>query len=142
MREMVEQMKMCDQDLWSGKMSREHSAAKQGKTSAVSSKKRQGSKIKMPLFLDLRTGNGEMQALSWETDGASLGGYLMHSFGEFPSVAVESHLLQILEDTPHRKYYLSAAACQGILRRAERRGKELPEMLKLALERQSLESTM
>jgi hypothetical protein len=32
------------------------------------------------------------------------------------------------------KYYLSAKACEGILRRAERRGKELPPMLKEALE--------
>ena len=76
---------------------------------------------------------------SWETDGALLGVYSMHSFGESPSVAVESHLSQILEDTPHQKYYLSAKACQGILNRAERRGKELPEMLKTALERQSME---
>lgn len=32
------------------------------------------------------------------------------------------------------KYYLSPKACLGILRRAERRGKELPKMLKDALE--------
>lgn len=35
------------------------------------------------------------------------------------------------------KYYLSPKACQGILRRAEKRGKELPESLKQALEKQS-----
>jgi len=34
---------------------------------------------------------------------------------------------------------LSAKACEGILRRAERRGKELPPMLKTALEQQSAE---
>jgi hypothetical protein len=32
------------------------------------------------------------------------------------------------------KYYLSAKACEGILRRAERCGKQLPEMLRTALE--------
>jgi hypothetical protein len=32
------------------------------------------------------------------------------------------------------KYSLSPRACSGILRRAERRGKELPPMLKKALE--------
>lgn len=32
-----------------------------------------------------------------------------------------------------RKYYLSAKACEGILRRAQTRGKELPQMLKDAL---------
>ena len=31
------------------------------------------------------------------------------------------------------KYYLSARACEGILRRADKRGKELPEVLKQAL---------
>ncbi|ORT99059.1 hypothetical protein D081_2238 [Anaerovibrio sp. JC8] len=36
------------------------------------------------------------------------------------------------------KYYLSQRACQGILRRAAARGKELPQVLKLALERQAL----
>lgn len=36
-----------------------------------------------------------------------------------------------------RKYYLSEKACQGILNRAERRGKELPKMLKDALIQQA-----
>ena len=31
------------------------------------------------------------------------------------------------------RYYLSSTACLGILRRANRRGKELPKMLKAAL---------
>ena len=35
------------------------------------------------------------------------------------------------------KYSLSAKACQGILRRAERRGKDLPELLKTVLLMQS-----
>ena len=49
-----------------------------------------------------------------------------------------SGLSDILEPNPHPKYFLSAKACQGILRRAEKRGKELPPMLKEALERQAL----
>lgn len=137
MTEEYEQMTMFDRDTWSGKTSPEPSAPQKAKTSAPSLKKPRGSRTKMPLFLDLRTENGRQPDVSWETDGASLGGYSMHSIGESPSVAVESRLSQILEDTPHPKYYLSAKACQGILRRAERRGKELPEMLKTALERQS-----
>ncbi len=36
-----------------------------------------------------------------------------------------------------QKYYLSAKACLGILRRAQKRGKELPPLLKGALERQA-----
>ena len=60
--------------------------------------------------------------------------YSMHSFGVSPSVAVESHLWQILEEHPHPKYYLSAKACAGILRRAESQGKQLLEILRQALE--------
>lgn len=137
MTEEYEQMTMCDRDTWSGKMSPKHSAPQKAKTSSPSSKKPRGSRTKMPLFLDLRTENGRPQGASWETDGASLGVYSTHSFGESPSIAAESRLSQILEDDPHPRYYLSAKACAGILRRAERRGKELPEMLKEALERQS-----
>lgn len=69
-----------------------------------------------------------------EGGGASPGVYLMHSFGEHPSADVASHLSQILEDSPLPKYSLSAKACQGILRRAERRGKILPPLLRNALE--------
>ena len=35
------------------------------------------------------------------------------------------------------KYYLSPKACLGILRRASARGKELPEILRVVLERQA-----
>lgn len=55
------------------------------------------------------------------------------NFGESPSVARESTLSQILEANVPEKYYLSARACEGILRRAERRGKALPPILKEAL---------
>lgn len=53
------------------------------------------------------------------------------------SVAEESLLSQILEVNPLPKYNLSAKACLGILRRAERRGKDLPERLKAVLLMQS-----
>ena len=53
------------------------------------------------------------------------------------SVAEESRLSQILEEDPLPKYNLTAKACLGILRRAERRGKDLPEWLKAVLIRQS-----
>jgi hypothetical protein len=65
--------------------------------------------------------------------GALLGEYSMHSFGESPNVDVESHLSQILEVDAPKKYYLSATACLGILRRARRREKELPFLLHEAL---------
>ena len=52
-----------------------------------------------------------------------------------PSDAYVSSLSSILETGPiDRRYFLSPKACAGILRRAESRGKELPEALRLALE--------
>jgi hypothetical protein len=83
-------------------------------------------------YLNLK--NGGALGASWETAGALPGGSTMLNTGEFPSVARESTLSQILQANVPEKYYLSAMACQGILRRAERRGKELPPMLKEALE--------
>jgi len=54
---------------------------------------------------------------------------------DWPSDASVCSLSDILEtgDVPQR-YFLSAKACRGILRRAAKRGKELPPALKLALE--------
>lgn len=75
--------------------------------------------------------------MKWEDDGAWLGASSMLNTGESPNVAVESRLSQILEATPHGKYCLSTKACQGILRRAERRGKDLPPVLKAVLLAQS-----
>jgi hypothetical protein len=48
-------------------------------------------------------------------------------------------LSDILENSGNipQKYYLSSRACLGILRRAASRGKDLPLMLKEALERQA-----
>ena len=48
-----------------------------------------------------------------------------------------STLSQILMADVPRKYYLSPRACLGILRRASERGKKLPEVLQIALERQA-----
>jgi hypothetical protein len=53
---------------------------------------------------------------------------------EWPSAAVVCLLSDTLETgTVPPRFYLSARACQGILRRAEKRGKELPAQLKQAL---------
>ena len=88
----------------------------------------------------------------WQ-NGALLGDYMMRSFGEQPSTLMEecisgelhngvseSHLSQILQDSVHPRFYLSAKACSGILRRAENKGKELPPELKKALENRALSS--
>lgn len=57
--------------------------------------------------------------------------------GESPSAENASTLSQILQAGVPEKYYLSPKACLGILRRASARGKELPELLRKALERQA-----
>ena len=82
-----------------------------------------GSSPASPRLMDSPTG---CLTLNTSEHAASLG--LSHS------AAVVCSLSDILEtgDVPQR-YYLTAKACQGILRRAERRGKELPPVLMTAL---------
>lgn len=82
------------------------------------------------------------------------GDYSTHSFGGRPSRLMDecllpahpsgvsvSRLSQILVPSPPRRYCLSGKACTGILNRAQRRGKKLPEKLRLALEGQILASS-
>jgi hypothetical protein len=54
---------------------------------------------------------------------------------EFPSGAAVCSLSDVLEtgEVPQR-FFLSATACRGILRRAEKRGKDLPIQLHQALQ--------
>ena len=85
-------------------------------------------------FLDLRKASGNTQAVWSVMDGVLPGGSTTLNTGECPSVARESTLSQILQANVPEKYFLSAKACAGILRRAEKRGKELPVMLREALE--------
>ena len=71
----------------------------------------------------------------WSNSGmASVGGCWTLSISEWPSAAAVCSLSDILETDVPRKYFLSARACAGILRRAERRGKKLPPYLRAALE--------
>lgn len=105
-----------------GKTYPEHSAATKAKTSGASCKNSPPCATIPYLSLDLR-GGGLRQARSWETVGPSHGASWTPNTGECPSVAAESHLSWILEDSVPEKYYLSPQACQGILNRAERRGK-------------------
>jgi hypothetical protein len=46
-----------------------------------------------------------------------------------------SDVLEEIGSVP-RRYYLSKKACSGILRRAAKRGRALPERLRMALETQ------
>ena len=132
------QMSFFDQDLWFSKMSRDCFPQMTEKISESSSKKPPESPIVIPQFLDCRTDRvGLIAGPLWETSGLSLGDYMTHSFGESPKDAKECRLSQILEVNAHPKYSLSAKACQGILNRANRKGKELPQILKDALENQA-----
>ena len=58
-----------------------------------------------------------------------------HNGAEWPSAAAVCSLSDVLETGPlPQRFYLSQKACAGILRRAEKRGKELPLMLRDALQ--------
>ncbi len=130
----AEQVSLFGPDSWCGKMLSEPLAQTKEKTSKRSSKRQSESRIQTrPTFHYLQKESGLWLTAGMETDGLSPTEFSTHSFGECPSVAVVSRLSQILEDTPHPKYYLSAKACAGILRRAERRGKKLPPELEAAL---------
>ena len=138
MTEVLEgQVDLCDLGIWSGRMCQEPCPQTKEKTSGASLKKQPKSSKKMPIYLDLRRGGGHTPDASWEMGGQLLGEYTMHSFGEYPKEENASLLSQILEEQAHPKYSLSAKACQGILSRANRRGKELPEILRTALENQA-----
>lgn len=157
------QLSIFDLGIWSTKMSPEPSLQTTEKTSEPCWKKWQGLAKNPSLFLDLTRGSGQIQGVSSETIGASHGESSMHSFGEChredeesaslpiltairqqtsssicnlesPIVTIDSHLSDILERNPDPKYNLSAKACQGILNRAERRKKKLPQILQMALE--------
>lgn len=89
------------------------------------------------MCLTLKKGSGQKPELWWETDGASHGAYSTRNSGESPSVVVESRLSQILVDNAPEKYFLTAEACQGVLNRAELRGKSIPPELEAALVHQA-----
>lgn len=134
------QVTWSDLGLWSGKTCPEHSAATKGETLRQSSKRSSASQSRKPPILKCLKKDGQLggaTTMKWEDDGAWLGECMMRNTGESPNAAVESRLSQILEATPPVKYSLSAKACQGILRRAERRGKDLPPVLKAVLLMQS-----
>lgn len=134
------QVTWSDLGLWYGKTCPEHSQATKGETSRQSSKRSSASQSRKPPILKClkKAGTpGGATTMKWEDDGAWLGECMTRNTGESPNAAVVSRLSQILEATPQAKYSLSAKACQGILRRAERRGKDLPETLKAVLLMQS-----
>ena len=85
--------------------------------------------------LDLESG----QTPEWceGTELISLGSSTTVNISEQHSGAGACFLSAILEENAPDKYSLSPKACVGILRRAERRGKDLPPLLKAALMQQA-----
>ena len=128
------QMSFADLGLQCGKTSQALSQATKERTSKQSSKRSVKSQMPTLQFLCLKKENGRKPDASWEMATALPGVSMTLNFGEFPSEERESTLSQILEANAPEKYFLSPKACAGILRRAEKRGKELPQMLKEALE--------
>lgn len=69
--------------------------------------------------------------LTWGIGGPT--GSLTVRTGESHSAAVACTLSAILEPHAHQKYSLSPKACMGILRRARKRRRKLPQVLERAL---------
>lgn len=90
-----------------------------------------------PNFQYLKMENGRTPEWLNCQDVKSRGECLTRNIGESPNEEKESSLSQILQEEVPEKYYLSAKACEGVLRRAEKRGKDLPPELKAALEAQA-----
>lgn len=135
-------MSIFDLDIWSGKTCQEPLAAgtQKERTSQPSSKKSSKLQSREPLCLCVYRMEDRQNPGAFTltmAHGALLGEYTMRSFGEHPKEENVSRLSQILEACPHPKYSLSAKACLGILNRAERRGKKLPEKLETALRMQA-----
>ena len=78
-------------------------------------------------------GGGNLLGAYWETDTVLPGAYMTLNTGECPNAVRESTLSQILQLNAPDRYSLSPKACAGIIRRAQKRGKELPDMLLEAL---------
>lgn len=79
--------------------------------------------------------DGPAQVLLLDPSAQSHGESWMPNISIWPNAASVCSLSQVLEQgLIPQKYFLSAKACAGILRRAAKRGKELPRLLMSALE--------
>ena len=131
------QLTLFDLGICAGRMSPEPSAPQIPRISGRCLKK-PAELLTVPyLYLDLREGYGNLLGPYWERNSPLLGEYTTLNTGPSHRGASVSILSRILEAAPHPKYYLSKTACLGILRRAKKRGKELPPVLKRALEIQA-----
>ena len=136
----AEQLSMFGQDLWYGKMFPAPLVQERQRAKTSESFWRRSSALNAIPFqsLDLTPGAGNLLGeFYWELISPWRGGASTLNTGVSPNDARGSSLSQILQAEVPGKYYLSQRACLGILRRASARGKELPEVLRLALERQA-----
>ena len=127
------QISMLDLVSGAGKTSQALFQATTAQTSKPSLKPCAKSKTPMLQYLCLKEINGFLPDASWEMVTQLPGVYSTLNITESPSDARECTLSQILDLNAPAKYNLSEKACRGILRRAEQRGKELPSMLRDAL---------
>jgi hypothetical protein len=65
------------------------------------------------------------------------GGEVFSGITSRPHKITRQKLSEILEPNADPKYYLTPAACSGILRRVDAKGKEIPKLLRDALEAQA-----
>ena len=133
-----DQVSMFDPGLQHGKTSPARSPPTKARTSGASWKKRSELVYRAYMFLKVIPGAGNILGQPyWELLAPFVGESLTLNTGVSPRAARGSSLWRILEPHPHRRYFLSRKACLGILRRARRRGKVLPDTLREALELQS-----
>lgn len=133
-----DQVSMFDLGSCAGKTSPARSPPTKARTSGVSWKKRSELVYRAYMFLKVIPGAGNILGQPyWELLPPYVGESLTLNTGVSPRAARGSSLWRILEPHPHRRYFLSRKACLGILRRARRRGKVLPDTLREALELQS-----
>ena len=131
-----EQASLFAPDTFAGRMSQAASAQarRTGRISGLSWRKLLDYIAPDYQFLDLSSDAGNLLGqYEWTTRSALHGGCWLRNTGSSPRDAIESFLSQILQAHPPKKYYLTTAACLGILRRAEERGKPLPKALDTAL---------
>lgn len=90
------------------------------------------------LYLDLSPGHVDLFGNPyWELRSPYREGEPPLNTGPAPREPIRSVLSEVLEQAPADRYFLSARACGGILRRAEERGKPLPSQLEAALQAQT-----
>lgn len=111
------------------------------KTSGKFSRKYAGSDTQRLMSLSLKSEvhlpSGQKPGKSWAMGSLLHGESSTLDIGECPKEENESFLSQIIIPNVPEKYCLSRKACLHILRTASARGKELPPILKAALESQA-----